>query len=33
MSTKLTQIMEQRAKLHADAVVLMNAEQTTETRA
>ncbi len=26
------QIMEQRAKIHADAVVLMNAEQTAETR-
>src|ERR1017187_4442884 len=30
--SKLTQIMEQRAKLHADAVVVMNAEQTVETR-
>lgn len=32
--SRLTQIMEQRAKVHADAVVLMNkTEQTTETRA
>jgi len=31
--SRLTQIMEQRAKIHADAVVLMNADQTTETRA
>ena len=31
--SRLTQIMEQRAKLHADAVVVMNAEQTVETRA
>src|SRR5271166_3898318 len=32
--SRLTQVMEQRAKVHADAVVLMNQEkQTTETRA
>jgi HK97 family phage major capsid protein len=31
--SKLQEIMEKRAKVHADAVVLINAEQTTETRA
>ena len=31
--SRLQQIREQRAKLHADAVIVMNAEQTTETRA